>query len=154
MDILQAIQNMPPEVWELVVGGVLMSPMLQGIKHKLSVQSDKVMFTLTTLTALVISAGVYISSTVTTEPWIVAVQATLVSFSSQPVYFFVVKPVYKWWMSIIADADKERSRLAAEAQTAVIPADGLPAATAAAELPQNAAQYPGFPLAPNEDFSE
>lgn len=118
-EVLDFLNRIPAGTWEIILASGVISPFLQSIKHWLSVQSDKVMFTLLVLASGVVATGHYLLVTPSTNPSIIALQTALLSFMTQPFYFFLVKPLYK----SLTDG------LSKEAKSAIEPVGGIPMAT-------------------------
>lgn len=124
----QIAKNFP---WEVIAASGVISPLLVGIKKWFSVQSEKVMITLVVVLSTVTVAGNYLLHVPTADPRILAVQAAVLAFATQPVYFFIVKPAIYSFRSYIEKAAKFN----AEVKSAAVPAAGLPTPTAPTTTP-------------------
>lgn len=124
--ILNTIASHVP--WTAIVASGFISPLLVGIKKWFSVKSEKVMISLVTIISGVVAALNYLIHIPTHDPTIIAVQAAVVAFMTQPIYFFVVKPALGWLGDTIAAAAAFRK----EVQSAAVPTSGLPNSAAVA----------------------
>lgn len=121
LDIANKIAASIP--WDAIIASGILSPLLLGIKKWFSVQSEKVMITLVGTVAVLTAAGHYLLTVPTSDPSIIAVQGAVLAFMTQPIYFFIVKPVWKWFSEQLAAAAAYR----AELQSATEPVGGIPA---------------------------
>lgn len=107
--------------WEVIAASGVLSPLLVGIKKWFSVQSEKVMISLVMLLSLLTVVVNYLLRVPTTNPQYLAVQAAVLAFMTQPVYFFIVKPAIYSFRSYVEKAAKFN----AEVKSAAVPAAGL-----------------------------
>lgn len=103
--ILDALNYVAVHIpWEGLVASGILSPLLVGIKKWFSVQSERIMITLVIVSGMLVAAGNYLLHVPTSDPSIIAVQGAVVAFMTQPIYFFVVKPIWKWFATQMAKA--------------------------------------------------
>lgn len=79
--------------WAAVIASPLVSGLIVAIKKWFSVQSERVMISLVALVAMIVAGGNYLLHVPTHDPSIIAVQAAVLAFMTQPAYFFIVKPL-------------------------------------------------------------
>lgn len=133
MDILQNILNtlngVPSEVWtvviETIVGALVASPLVLGIKKWLSINSDKVMLLTTILMSMVAAGAAFAINDPVFSAWLIPVQGWLIFATTQPIYFYLVKPLIQRIQAVIA----ESITFDHEVKSAAIPPTGLPIST-------------------------
>lgn len=108
--------------WAAIGASGILSPLLLGLKKWFSVQSEKVMISLVALVALATAAGHYLLTTPIQAPGVIAIQAAVLAFMTQPIYFFVVKPAAAWFGEQLAKA----AAFDAQVKSAIEPVNGLP----------------------------
>jgi hypothetical protein len=127
--ILDALNSVSPDVWtiiiETVVGALVASPLVVGLKKWLSINSDKVMLITTIAASMVAAGGVYIVNDPVFSAWLIPIQGWLIFATTQPVYRFLVKPIIRKIQTVIADA----IAFNAEVKSAAVPPSGLPGST-------------------------
>jgi hypothetical protein len=101
----------------------IISPLLLGVKHWFDVQSEKAMLFMLIFVSFSTVAGGYLLSTPTSDPSIIALRTFVLGFTTQPIYFLLVKPSYKWLIQRLSEA----RALNAGAKAAALPPEGLPA---------------------------
>jgi hypothetical protein len=129
-EILNTLNSVPKETWatiaQVVGSAFIVSPVALAIKKWFSVDGEKKMTALVILFSMVASAVVYLQDVPQFAPWFVAVQGLLVYATSQPVYFFFIKPLFARigvsFSTQVAKAVAYRD----EVQSAEVPAQGLP----------------------------
>lgn len=109
--------------WDVLIASGILSPLLLAIKKWFSVQSEKVMISLVAFVALMTATGHYLLTVPTGNPSVIAVQAAVLAFMTQPIYFFVVKPIWLWFSAQLSAAAAYRS----EVLSATVPETGVPA---------------------------
>lgn len=130
MDILQNILNtlngVPSEVWsvviETIVGALVASPLVLGIKKWLSINSEKVMLATTILMSMVAAGAAYAINDPVFTAWLIPIQGWLIFATTQPVYMYAIKPLIRKIQSVIAEAVV----LNTEVKSAAVPPTGLP----------------------------
>lgn len=90
--------------WAAVGASGVLSPLVLAIKKWFSVQSERIMITIVALVATITAGANYLIHVPTHDPSIIALQATVLAFLTQPVYFFVVKPGFKWFQQRTEEA--------------------------------------------------
>lgn len=111
--------------WSAIGASGVLSPLLLGLKKWFSVQSERVMISLVALVALLTAGGHYLLTTPIQNPGVIAIQAAVLAFMTQPIYFFVVKPATAWFGEQLAKA----AAFDAQVKSAIQPAGGLPIGT-------------------------
>jgi hypothetical protein len=71
---------------------------------------------------ILLAAAHYLLTTPTQEPNIIVMQGLVISFLSQPFYKIILKPLTGFLVAKIVEAET----IKAQAQTAIVPASGLP----------------------------
>lgn len=131
--ILDTLNSISPEAWNLIidtfVGAIIVSPLAVGIKKWLNIEDPKRREKIMTIVVIVGSLGVatimYLQNVPTFAPWFVAVQGMLVYATSQPVYYFGIKPLFARLGTWIA-GEIAKATAINEAKGAAIPETGLP----------------------------
>ena len=133
MEILRQIQqilnDVPAEAWgelvNIVVSAFIVSPVALAIKKWFSVDGEKKMVALVMAGSVLAAAGAYLMSVPEFAPYIILITGGLTFATTQPVYYFFVKPVFTrisaWFAAEVAKAATQT-----EAQAAAVPAEGLP----------------------------
>lgn len=138
--LLSIYNSIPTSFWELAGTALATSPLLSAIKHFFQIESTKrytlvklpfvknitvsgeqIMVLLLVAISGIASGVAYVMGTSSSNPDIIALHGALIAFSTQPIYFFIVKPVYKSILGSIqagTNADTLKS--------AVVPAGGVP----------------------------
>lgn len=111
--------------WEALGAAIGVSGLLAVIKRWFDLRSERVMIFLVILFSLAAVAAEYLMSVPTSDPSIIALRASVLAFTTQPVYFFVIKPVITTLRErmIEAHANLLEAKSAAEPMT-VAPAIG------------------------------
>ncbi len=112
--ILNTLNEVPPEAWtiivEVVVGALVVSPALVGLKKWWDINSAKVMTFWTIVASLLAGAGAYLHNDPRYAPWFILVQGWLILATTQPVYRYAVKPLFTrlgiWFASKLALANQ------------------------------------------------
>ena len=121
---LNVLNQVPQEAWDMViqivVSAVVTSAAALGVKKWLDVNREKLMVGGVMLASFVGPCLLYLKSDPQFAAWIVLVQSGLVFATTQPVYYFFVKPLCKklgvWFggeiakASAIKDAENELKR--------------------------------------------
>lgn len=91
---------------DALIASGLLSPLLLLVKNwrisrnvETILQKDWVMYSLVLLTATAFSIGEYVLSAPTHDPTIIAVRTAVTAFMSQPIYFYIVKPLFALFKS-------------------------------------------------------
>lgn len=122
-DVLNILNYVAASIpWDAVIASGILSPLLLGVKKWFSVQSEKVMIVLVLISGVLVASGNYLLNVPTSDPSIIAVQGAVLAFMTQPIYFFVVKPFFRWFGETLAAA----AAFKADAQSATVPSEGLP----------------------------
>lgn len=146
LEILNYVSaNIP---WDAVAASGVLSPLLVGVKRWFSVQSERIMISLVILFAMLAAAGNYLLNVPSQDPGVIAVQGAVLAFMTQPVYFFVVKPAYKWFSGQLAKAAAFDEQV--KANTEPVP---VPSAAAASLAPVEPA-VPARAIPVTDDFSQ
>jgi Na+/melibiose symporter-like transporter len=127
--ILHALNSISPDAWGVVVqtlvSALIVSPLFVGIKKWFQVDGEKKMLFLVMLGSMGAAAVAYMLTVPQFAPWIILAQGWLVFATTQPVYMYFVKPVFKnlgsWFTGKLAEAAAIN-----EAKGAAVPATGLP----------------------------
>lgn len=119
-------QALPPELWALISASIV-SPVVLWIKHKWRAFFDNkpgLVVLMLALTSAVPGIVSYILTTGAgaTDPSIAALHTMVVAVTTQPVYFGVVKWIYRWWLGRLTD----ELALSQQARSAIVPPEGLP----------------------------
>lgn len=123
--IINQIMNLPPEVWQMLLVGVIASPAVQVVKHFLD-WCGKWAEGLLAFFALVGSLVVY---TINSDPLLsnqvasIMAQMGLVGITAKPVYYIFIKGL---WQGVILENFGAARKLNAELKSAQVPAEGLP----------------------------
>lgn len=138
MEILQHVLNVlnqvPSEAWDMiiqiVVSAVVISPVALGIKKWLEVNSEKLMIAGVMLASLAAPALLYLKDVPQFAAWIVLVQGGLVFATTQPVYYFFIKPLFRklgvWFGGQVAKAAEVKA-FQDDLKSALEPVGGLKA---------------------------
>lgn len=126
---LQILNDVPSEAWgaliDIVVSAFLVSPLALAIKKWFSVDGEKKMVGLVMFGSILAAGGAYLMSVPEFAPWIILITGGLTFATTQPVYYFFVKPLFTrlsaWFAEEVAKAS-----LQTEAKAAAVPAEGLP----------------------------
>lgn len=130
--ILHTLNSIPPDVWSIVVqsavSALVVSPVFVWVKKKFfddKVEREKLMLFLVMLGSFAAAAVAYLITVPTFAPWIILVQGWITFGTTQPVYFYAVKPFIRnvgaWFAGKLAEASAIN-----EAKNAAVPATGLP----------------------------
>lgn len=100
LNLLNELATKVPLDWLIASG--LLSPLLLAVKKwritknvETILQKDWVMYSLVILTSAAFAIASYILNDPTKDPTVIAIQTAMTAFMSQPIYFFVVKPLFK-----------------------------------------------------------
>ena len=127
--INNALVSVPNEYWnmfvEIVFTALITSSALTGLKRWWDLHNEKIMITLTICGTMLAGAVTYLAGVQPFSKWAALLQGVLVFAASQPIYFLVLKPLFKkigaWWTSQLT-----KVALNQEAKSAVVPDGGLP----------------------------
>ena len=115
------INSLPPEVWEVLVSALFLSPFMAGIKKWFNIHREFVMTMYVIGGACVTAALAYIQSAPDFAPWLIIPLQGLVTFAvSQPVYYGIVKPMRRR----IAEWNEQSDKIVEAKRSAAVPADG------------------------------
>lgn len=126
--ILTALNSVPAEVWgqvvEIVISAVIVSPAALALKKWWKVNSEKVMVFMVMLGSVAAAVIAYLQTQPEFQPYFIAVQGALVFATTQPVYYFFVKPVWirltMWFQSQVQKAAELN-----DTKSAQVPEGGL-----------------------------
>jgi hypothetical protein len=129
---LSLLNQVPQEAWsmitEIFVSAVVISPVALGIKKWLEVNSEKLMIAGVMIASVAAPALLYLKSVPEFAAWIVLVQGGLVFATTQPVYYFFVKPLCRrlgtWFGGEVAKA-AEVQAFEKDIKSALEPIGGL-----------------------------
>lgn len=127
--ILNALNSVPAEVWgqvgEIVVSAVIVSPLALALKKWWKVNSEKIMVVMVMVGSILAAILAYLQTQPEFAPYFVAVQGALVFATTQPVYYFFVKPV---WTRLVGwfETQVERAAELNDTKSAEVPSNGLP----------------------------
>lgn len=130
--ILHTLNSIPADVWSVVVqsavSALVVSPVFVWVKKRFfddEVERERLMLFLVMAGSFVAAAVAYLITVPTFAPWIILVQGWITFGTTQPVYFYAVKPFIRnvgtWFTGKIAEATAIN-----EAKNAAVPATGLP----------------------------
>ncbi len=127
--VLDILNDVPAEVWsvviETVVGALIVSPVMLGIKKWFSIDGEKKMVVFVMIGSMLAAVAAYMLTVPEFAPWLILVQGWLVFATTQPVYYLFIKPLVRklgaWFTDQIAKA-----AAISEAKAAAVPATGLP----------------------------
>lgn len=127
---LEIVNSVPAEIWstiiEILISAVIVSPIALGLKKWFSIDSDKKMIVIVSIGSFVTATAAYLLTVPEFAPWIIIVQGWLTLATTQPVYYFFIKPFFKrlgaWFTEQITKATQ-----ITEAKAAQVPPEGLPA---------------------------
>lgn len=127
--ILHALNSISPDAWGVVVttvvSALITSPVVQGLKRWFQVDSEKKILFLVMIGSMGAAAVAYLLTVPQFAPWIILVEGWLVFATTQPLYIYFFKPVFKnlggWFTGKLAEAAAIN-----EAKSAAVPATGLP----------------------------
>jgi len=114
--------------WDAILASGILAPLLlipKRIVKKNFIHNQQVMIIVVGIAGLLVAAGNYLMNTPTSNPSIIAIQGAAIAFMTQPIYFIVVKPLVRKISAIIA-VEIAKASVASEAQSAAVPAGGLP----------------------------
>jgi hypothetical protein len=102
--MINLLQIVPAGVYQTLGGAIVVSLLLQAVKHKVQMTSDKVItFTLASFSFL--AAGLnYLAQVAPSNPKVLALQTFLLMGASNPTYRYLIKPAY----NVVVDAKKLR----------------------------------------------
>lgn len=128
--ILETLNSVPAEIWstliEIIVSAVIVSPVALAIKKWFSIDGEKKMVFIVTIGSFAAATATYMLTVPEFAPWIILVQGWLTLATTQPVYYFFIKPLFRrigaWFTDQIAKATQ-----ISEAKAAQVPPEGLPA---------------------------
>lgn len=121
INIKSVVNGVPTQVWVTLFGGVAVAISSEAFKIINQIKSNSRMRVLVTILSGAYAVVMYLINTRPDLPWVALIQGLAVYASSQPVYFKAVKPLRQ-----IVTAKLAQSNLKEEAQSAVIPPEGLP----------------------------
>jgi hypothetical protein len=122
-EITQSISQIPTGFWHVLLGAIILSPTVQGLKRLLKIQAAHHAFLLLSIVAMLAAAANYILHTPTANPSIIALQGSVLAFTAQPVYFILIKGL---WQNVIQENIVEARKFNDMVKSAAVPADGLP----------------------------
>lgn len=127
--LLAEINSIPSYAWEVIIetafGAVTASALALGFKKWWSIDSEKKMIMTVALMSLLVGAAMYLRGVPKFAPWYALVQGWVIFATSQPAWFFFVKPFFAK-MSVWLTDQIAKAAVVNEAQNAAIPAEGLP----------------------------
>lgn len=129
---LNILNQVPREAWDMViqivVSAVVISPAALGIKKWLEVNSEKLMLIGVMTASVAAPALLYLKDMPQFAAWIVLVQGGLVFATTQPVYYFFIKPLSRkigvWFGGQIAKAAEVKA-FQEDLKSALEPIGGL-----------------------------
>ena len=121
-NIISTLNNIVSHIpWQAIAASGIISPLLVGIRKWFNIKSKRVLIFLVSL----MSAGAvtvnYLLRVPTSDPSILAIQASVVAFMTQPIYHFVVKPGFAWF----ADTIEAAALFKSEVRSAALPQSGV-----------------------------
>ena len=128
--ILQAVNSVPAEIWgtiiEIIISAVIVSPIALGIKKWFSIDGEKKMVLIVTVGSFIAATATYLLTVPEFAPWVIIVQGWLTLATTQPVYYFFIKPLFRRLGDWFTDQITKATQIT-EAKAAAIPPEGLPA---------------------------
>lgn len=127
--ILSGLNSVPAELWgqvvEIILSAVIVSPLALGLKKWWKVHSEKLMVLMVMVGSIAAAAIAYLQTQSDFAPYFIAVQGAFVFAATQPVYYFMVKPL---WIRLVLWFNSQVEQAAAlnDTKSAELPADGLP----------------------------
>ena len=132
----------PNGTWQAIGSAFILSPTFTGIKKWLEIEStrryvvhlfwikklevrftgEQIMFTVVMASSWAVAAVHYLLTTPTVNPGIIALQGSVVAFTTQSIYFFFFKPIWMKLGTLLSIRADQKANL----QSAIIPASGLP----------------------------
>jgi hypothetical protein len=91
MNVTSLISSLPPEVWFVILGGVV-SVVTQAAKKWLNLQSPKVILTLTSTLSLLVTIIPSLLASVSHNPSVLGQHAVLVIGAATLLYRYVIQP--------------------------------------------------------------
>lgn len=132
-EILNTVNTVPPNAWEIlieiIVSALTVSPIMVGVKRWLNISDpkrrEKIMTFAVLISSMLATVGFYLKDIPEFAPWFIAVQGLLVFATTQPVYFYLVKPLFRRLGASLA-IQLNKAKSLNEAKTATVPPEGLP----------------------------
>lgn len=128
--ILETANSVPPEIWstiiEILISAIVVSPIALGIKKWFSIDGEKKMVVIVTIGSFAAATGAYLLTVPEFAPWMILVQGWLTLATTQPVYYFFIKPMFKRLGNWFTDQITKATQIS-EAKAAQVPPEGLPA---------------------------
>lgn len=127
--MLSGLNNVPAGVWsqimEILISAIIVSPVALGLKKWWKVHSEKVMVIMVMVGSIAAAMIAYLQTRTEFEPYFIAIQGALVFATTQPVYYFLVKPL---WIRLVIwfNAQVEQAKALDDTKSAELPAQGLP----------------------------
>jgi hypothetical protein len=130
--ILSLLNQVPQGVWDMIIqvvmSAVTVSPIGLALKKWWNIESEKIMLSLVMFASVAAPALLYLKSDPQFAGWIVLVEGGLVFATTQPVYYFFVKPLGKkmgtWFGGELAKAASIK-QAQEDIKSALEPAGGL-----------------------------
>lgn len=120
--LLHFLNAVPGGAWSAILASPFLSGALQGVKHWLSIQNEKLMLGVVTVICFLAGVAYYLHQAYPTNPMIVGAYTAILGFTTQPFYYLFIKPLYK--------KATDKTALAAigeqDLHTAAIPPGGVP----------------------------
>jgi hypothetical protein len=132
--IINQILNLPPEIWQMLLVGIIASPLTQIFKH--FTDSEKHWAEL--ILAAIGLIGSFVVYSINSDPLLhdqlaaILAQWGLVGLTAKPFYYIFIKGL---WQGLIVPNFGDARELSHELQSAAIPAGGLPIEVSGATSP-------------------
>lgn len=128
-----AWQHIPPSFWEALIAAGILTPFLNIYKHFRFTKRQREVTSAAMHIAVVVAAGAlsvlqYLLSAYPQNPTVIAMHTAVLGFMTQPVYFLVVRPLWKYFSSMSSEAKLFENEMKA---AAAVPAEGVPLSTQA-----------------------
>lgn len=132
-EVALLVHKVPAGFWQALLASGVLAPVLNVYKHLHFTRKERevearVMHVAVVAAAFLLSTGQYLLATHPADPRIIALHTAVLGFMTQPVYFFLLKPLLKYAWAPLALKFSEAARLEAELKSATVPPEGLPAA--------------------------
>lgn len=128
-NVLHVLNSVPPDVWdmvaEVVFSAVVISPLALGLKKWKDVNSEKIMTAIVILGSFASAALLYFRDQPEYAAWFIIVQGWLTFATTQPVYFYFVKPLFRRMSAWFAAKVAQAAIVDTELRSAQEPAGGL-----------------------------
>lgn len=131
-DILNTLNQVPSQVWDMaiqiILSAVLTSTAALGVKKWLDVNRERLMVVGVMAASFIGPVLIYLKTVPEFAAWIVLVQGGLVFATTQPVYYFFVKPLFQKLSAGLASQllkAEEMNKVKNDLKSALEPAGGL-----------------------------